>query len=115
MRLLFTVLTLMQYHYVLALTSFSRMSVSAQNLDWKQNMLSLIYKNISFSDFGDLSLASFCRSSAEKPSHSVESETGGAEIKARHRNKSPIDFVHSSRPRSRPRQGKVKIKTGLET
>ena len=27
---------------------------------------------------------------------------------------SPIDFVHSSRPRSRPRQGKVKIETGLE-
>ena len=41
-------------------------------------------------------------------------ETRGAEIKTRHKNESPIDFVHSSRPRSRPRQGKVKIETGLE-
>ena len=29
-------------------------------------------------------------------------------------NESPIDFVHSSRPRSRPRQGKVEFKNGLE-
>ena len=49
---------------------------------------------------------------------SVGFETRGAEIKTRHKNKSPIDFVHSSRPRSRPRPrprpGKVEIKTGLE-
>ena len=36
------------------------------------------------------------------------------EIKARHKNESPIDFVYSPRPRSRPRRGKVKTKTGLE-
>ena len=36
-------------------------------------------------------------------------ETGGAEIKTRHKNESPTDFVHSSKPR----QGKVEIKTGL--
>ena len=47
---------------------------------------------------------------------SVGFETRGAKIKTRHRNESPTDFVHSSRPRSRPRprQGKVETKTGLE-
>ena len=38
----------------------------------------------------------------------------GAEIKTRHRNESPIDFEHSSRPRSRPRQGQVEIETGVD-
>ena len=42
---------------------------------------------------------------------SVGFETRGAEIKTGHKNDRPIDFVHSSRPRSRPRQGKVEIKT----
>ena len=37
---------------------------------------------------------------------SVGFETRGAEIETRHNNESPIDFVHSSRPR----QGQVKIK-----
>ena len=34
--------------------------------------------------------------------------------KTRHKNESPIDFVHSSRSRPRPRQGQVEIKTGLD-
>ena len=37
-------------------------------------------------------------------------EIRGAKIKNRHKIENPIDFVHSSRPR----QGKVEIKTGLE-
>ena len=41
-------------------------------------------------------------------------KTRGAEIKTSHKKESPIDFVHSSRPRSRPRQGKVEIKTSFE-
>ena len=33
-------ISIVQYHYVLIRISFGRISVSAQNSDWKQNVLS---------------------------------------------------------------------------